>query len=86
MTKLLGYADGDYHCKCDTCGAEFSGDKRAFLCLPCAIKEAENSVSSLMAGLFSKCKDRSEDYSCTKGCKFTKWCYASISIIPREGD
>lgn len=35
---LMGYAPGDYMCRCCDCGAEFVGDKRAVQCLPCASK------------------------------------------------
>jgi hypothetical protein len=33
-----GYAPGFYSCKCVNCKIEFTGDKRAFQCEPCAIK------------------------------------------------
>lgn len=33
-----GYAPGFYSCKCFTCKKEFTGDKRAVQCEPCAIK------------------------------------------------
>lgn len=33
-----GYAPGNYHCKCWKCGADFTGDKRAVECEPCAIE------------------------------------------------
>lgn len=32
-----GYAPGNYSCTCCKCGTEFSGDKRAVECEPCAI-------------------------------------------------
>lgn len=32
-----GYAPGNYDCKCCTCGEQFSGDKRAVQCEPCAV-------------------------------------------------
>lgn len=34
-----GYAPGNYHCKCCTCGNMFNGDKRAVQCEPCAVKD-----------------------------------------------
>lgn len=34
-----GYAPGNYHCKCCTCGNQFTGDKRAVQCEPCAVAE-----------------------------------------------
>ena len=33
-----GYAPGYYSCTCVTCKKEFTGDKRAVQCEPCAIK------------------------------------------------
>ena len=33
-----GYAPGHYGCTCVTCKIEFTGDKRAVQCEPCAIK------------------------------------------------
>lgn len=33
-----GYAPGFYGCICTTCKKEFTGDKRAVQCEPCAIK------------------------------------------------
>lgn len=32
-----GFAPGNYHNKCVSCGNIFTGDKRAFECEPCAI-------------------------------------------------
>jgi hypothetical protein len=36
-----GYAPGNYHCNCSTCGTKFQGDKRAVQCEPCAIAAKE---------------------------------------------
>jgi hypothetical protein len=36
-----GYAPGNYSCKCVNCKIEFTGDKRAFQCEPCAIKTTQ---------------------------------------------
>lgn len=36
-----GYAPGGYLCKCSTCGNEFQGNREAFQCEPCAIKDKE---------------------------------------------
>jgi hypothetical protein len=36
-----GYAPGYYSCTCITCKKEFTGDKRAVQCEPCAIKMTE---------------------------------------------
>lgn len=34
-----GYAPGNYHCHCATCGCGFEGDKRACQCEPCALND-----------------------------------------------
>jgi len=34
---LNGYAPGGYHCKCHECDKTFVGDKRATICLECAV-------------------------------------------------
>lgn len=34
--RKYGYAPGDYSCKCTMCEQEFTGDKRAGCCEPCA--------------------------------------------------
>lgn len=34
---VLGYAPGNYQCKCSTCEEVFIGDKQAVQCEPCAI-------------------------------------------------
>jgi hypothetical protein len=39
--RLGNYATGNYFGKCDICAEEFTGDKRARSCLPCAIKSVE---------------------------------------------
>ena len=39
--KLRAFAIGDYSCKCRNCGAEFTGDKRALICLPCALNQGD---------------------------------------------
>ena len=39
--RLLGFATGSYSCTCSTCEKEFIGDKRASMCLECAIDRAE---------------------------------------------
>ena len=36
-----GYAPGNYFGKCTTCSKEFQGDKGAFQCEPCAVKDKE---------------------------------------------
>jgi len=42
--KLFGFATGSYMCKCSVCKAEFVGDKRAVMCLKCAIETIEESI------------------------------------------
>lgn len=32
----FGWAPGSYTCKCGDCGAQFIGEKRAFMCADCA--------------------------------------------------
>jgi hypothetical protein len=39
--KLFGFATGSYKCVCKKCAKEFMGDKRAIICLECAIEEVE---------------------------------------------
>ena len=39
--KLRAFATGDYSCKCRNCGAEFTGHKRALICLPCALNQGD---------------------------------------------
>jgi hypothetical protein len=34
---ILGYAPGSYYCRCSTCGDQFTGDKQAVQCEPCAV-------------------------------------------------
>lgn len=43
MTKypIGGYAPGGYMCNCLSCGSQFTGDKRAFQCQPCAVADHE---------------------------------------------
>lgn len=42
---ILGYAPGSYYCRCTTCGDQFTGDKRAVQCQPCAINALSESHS-----------------------------------------
>lgn len=39
--RLGGFATGDYMNRCYACGDEFTGDKRALTCLPCAVDLVE---------------------------------------------
>lgn len=36
-----GWAPGSYFCTCNTCGVQFTGDKRAITCADCAYSKAE---------------------------------------------
>lgn len=42
--KCFGYADGVYACKCHTCKGQFTGDRRAIACKPCATDMALTST------------------------------------------
>ena len=44
--RLLNFATGSYSCTCSICGDHFIGDKRAVMCLGCAIKAAEEKFTS----------------------------------------
>ena len=44
--RLLNFATGSYTCKCCMCGKEFVGDKRATVCLACALKTVEEKFTS----------------------------------------
>jgi len=44
--RLLNFATGGYSCKCCVCGKGFIGDKRAVMCLACALKAVEESCHS----------------------------------------
>jgi predicted nucleic acid-binding Zn-ribbon protein len=35
---LMGFAEGNYMCRCTDCGLQFQGDKRSILCRECAEK------------------------------------------------
>lgn len=35
--QIVGYAPGNYYCKCGKCGEQFMGDKRAVRCEKCSI-------------------------------------------------
>lgn len=55
MAKELGrvgcYAPGNYIHQCSACERTFMGDKRAFLCLPCAIDSLHRCIMSLRRSL-----------------------------------
>ena len=51
--RLGAFATGDYFCRCVHCAREFTGDKRALLCLPCAASAVERrgeTIAQLIAG------------------------------------
>jgi len=45
--RLGGFAPGGYFCKCVHCDEQFTGDKRAISCLPCAISFSEAEIQRL---------------------------------------
>ena len=45
--KIGCYADGNYMCKCNGCGKEFTGNKRAISCLDCAVKALQAANAEL---------------------------------------
>ncbi len=45
--RVGGWAPGPYLGKCQNCGEEFNGDKRAFECLPCAIGDLQRQIIDL---------------------------------------
>lgn len=48
---LLGYAPGEYWCKCASCGGRFDGAKHASQCLDCAVGETKAQIADLRARL-----------------------------------
>ena len=46
-----GFAPGNYFRKCTNCKQEFTGDKRAVQCEPCAINAVNKNWRLAMAGL-----------------------------------
>ena len=44
--RLLNFATGSYKCTCRVCSNGFIGDKRAVMCLVCAIKAAEEKFAA----------------------------------------
>ncbi len=55
--RLLNFATGGYSCKCAVCGTEFFGDKRATMCLGCAIEIVEKIYQSVMQSSPNKVVD-----------------------------
>jgi hypothetical protein len=54
-----GYAPGFYSCKCVNCKIEFTGDKRAVQCEPCAIKTTKEEPKQLIC-------EHIKEYGCIK--------------------
>lgn len=66
---LGGYAPGDYFCRCIHCAVEFTGDKRALQCLPCAVNslkrraEAAEARVTKLEGLLDRAREGLETYA-----------------------
>jgi hypothetical protein len=54
-----GYAPGFYSCKCVNCKIEFTGDKRAVQCKPCAIKMTQEETKQDLEEAAAKYAKRS---------------------------
>lgn len=48
---IIGYAPGSYYCRCATCGDQFTGDKKAVQCQPCAINMLQESHEKIKDSL-----------------------------------
>lgn len=46
---LNGHAPGNYMCRCLSCKQQFQGDKRAYQCLDCAVRQVQSLLSTLLA-------------------------------------
>lgn len=44
---INGYAPGNYQCTCGNCKTEFIGDKRAVVCLECAVSAMLEYIDGL---------------------------------------
>ncbi len=51
LGRVRGWAPGSYTSKCGGCGREFEGDKRAYECLPCAVKGLEETAAEFHSAL-----------------------------------
>lgn len=60
---VLGYAPGDYMCKCITCGSGFFGDKRSVMCGDCAMKHHAEGTNT--THFHSRCAQRQHKQSCS---------------------
>ena len=66
---IVGYAPGNYNCQCTTCKAEFTGDKRAVQCEPCAINTLQDAYTNLTvsyASLYEKHQGLLSDLAATR--------------------
>jgi|SRR6185437_12174889 len=50
---LIGYAPGNYFNRCACCKKDFQGDKRAAMCIECAVSETKRAFNSQQAELSS---------------------------------
>lgn len=44
--RVGGWAPGMYSCRCKECRAEYMGDKRSWLCYPCAKKVHDDAIAN----------------------------------------
>ncbi len=51
ISRIGMWAPGSYMCTCFDCEDQFTGDKRALQCLPCAIKSEQGYAARLEAEL-----------------------------------
>lgn len=51
LGRVGGWASGSYYGKCRLCDHEFTGDKRACECLPCAVTGLQNDVTKMTKAL-----------------------------------
>ena len=66
--KIGCYADGNYMCKCNGCGKEFTGNKRAISCLDCAVKALQAANTDLKAKLKIAHKEASQEHNRAENC------------------
>lgn len=64
ISPIGGFAPGDYLPRCNVCNRQFSGDKRAFHCLPCALKAAPPSREDALQTEVEALKRLLEDALC----------------------
>ena len=59
--RVGGWAPGNYMCTCVPCGSEFTGDKRAVHCLPCAIENLRGQAKEHDFVAYERAKDFRHD-------------------------